>query len=206
LEEKKCEPPFLYGISDRSQYQDVQVSDYLTTLFQTPAHIIQWREKDLSRAKNRGFVRRGKQLASDTGKIFLVNTDLELAVQERADGAHLTSRQDLEVAFRTREESNLQRFILGQSVHSILEAVRAERQGADYVLLAPIFDPISKESLRPALGLSVLREAAEAVSIPVFGLGGTTEGNSHEVVESGAAGIAGISWLNDYVSQVLHAS
>ena len=206
LEERELDPPHWYGISNRRLFQEVPVSRYLTALFQSPAHLIQLREKDLPREENRGLVRKGAQLASERGKIFLVNTDWELAIQERVDGAHLTSKQDLVAACRLRTESGLQRFVLGQSVHSIPEAVCAERQGADYVLLAPIFNPISKRPQGPALGLAALQEASESVSIPVFGLGGITHENARQTIDTGAFGVAGISWVNDHVRRLLHAT
>ncbi len=201
--ERKFEPPLFYGISNRLLFRELTPQRYLAALFETPAQIIQWREKDLSREENRGFVKTGSELASKGGKIFLVNGDVELALQERADGAHLTSRQDLKAAVRRREETGLTLFLLGKSVHSVPEAIRAESQGADYVLLAPVFDPISKGSYTAALGLGVLREAVESLSIPVFALGGITEENCRLVLDSGAVGIAGISWVSAHLRRIL---
>lgn len=172
-------------------------------LFQTPAQIIQWREKDLSTEENRVFLAEGVELSSRTGKVFLINSDLELALQEGLSGAHLTSRQNLETAVRMREESGLSQFILGKSVHSVAEAILAERQGADYLLLAPIFDPISKAPYTRALGVEVLRAATDAVLIPIFALGGVTEQNTLQVVQAGASGVAGISWMYPHLSRVL---
>lgn len=203
LEERKLSPPLFYAISNRLLVREIPALDYLRRLFHTPAQIIQWREKDLSPEQNRSLVRAGSEFALKTGRVFLVNTDIELALEEGVDGAHLTSQQDLETAGRMREASGFQRFLLGKSAHSIPEVIHAERHGADYVLLAPIFEPISKRSCIPSLGLEALREAVASVSIPVFALGGITEENYRQAIDSGAVGVAGISWVNDHVRRRL---
>jgi thiamine-phosphate diphosphorylase len=163
--------------------------------------VIQWREKDLSRDQNRRYVVQGVQLAQETGKKFLLNSDIELALEEQADGVHLTADQELEIAYRLRAESTVGEFLLGKSVHSIEDCVSAASGGADYLLLAPIFDPISKQSHANALGLRALQASVAAVSIPVLALGGISVSNFALVVSSGAAGVAGISWINDEVRQ-----
>ncbi|MGW8179467.1 MAG: thiamine phosphate synthase, partial [bacterium] len=141
---------------------------------------------------------------SKSGKVFLVSSDVALALQEGANGAHLTSEQDLGPACRMRKEAGKESFLLGKSVHSVSEVILAESQGADYVLLAPIFPPISKGSYNQALGVEVLREAADSVSIPVLALGGISWENSSQAVLSGAFGVAGISFVVDDIRRILN--
>jgi len=203
LEERKLETPVLYAISSRGLFPGISVPEYLRALFESPAGMVQWREKDLSREENRHFVRMGVNLASETGKLFLVNADFRLALQERAHGAHLTSAQHLESGIRLRERLGFQKFLLGKSTHSVQEVICAAGEGADYVFLSPIFKPISKASSLPALGLKGLRKAVESVSIPVFALGGMTEKNASQAFNSGALGVAGISWASGYIRECL---
>ena len=203
LDEKKLKPPLLYAISNRRFLAGVSSLDYLKALFRTPAQIIQWREKDLPEEENRFFVKVGSELSGQTGKIYLVNSDWRLALQEGCPGAHLNSHQDLEEAIRGRVNSEYPHFLLGKSVHSIPDLISAEQQGADYALLAPIFDPISKPPYCRALGIETLRKVVASVSIPVFALGGITEANALLVLEAGAFGIAGISWVYPHVNRAL---
>lgn len=202
LKKRKFEPPILYGVSSRQAFPDLRPLHYLELLFQTRAHILQWREKDLSPEQNRPFVRRGAQLAQQTGKLFLVNSQVELALQERAHGVHLTSDQELPQALELRDQSGAREFLIGKSVHSVKEAEQAEREGADYVLLGPIFDPISKGFDRHPLGLSALREAAQMLYIPVLALGGIDQTTFPEVLKTNAIGVAGISWLQEEIKAI----
>ena len=195
--------PILYGISNRRAFLNLEPLSYLELLFQTRADIVQWREKDLPAEQNRSFVQHGVRLASETGKVFLVNSLLEVALEEEADGAHLTSSQDVGGARRVRDRFGARQFLLGKSVHTLLEAERAKAEGVDYLLLGPIFDPLSKPSNRLPLGCPTLQEAVQTLFIPVIAIGGIDESNSEEVFETGAGGAAGITWVQREVRRLL---
>ncbi|MCH8015491.1 MAG: thiamine phosphate synthase [Acidobacteria bacterium] len=195
--------PILYGISNRRDFPNLEPLSYLELLFQTPADIVQWREKDLPAELNRSFVQRGVRLASETGKLFLVNSLLEMALEEEADGAHLTSSQDVGEARRVRDRFGARQSLLGKSVHTLSEAVMAEAEGVDYLLLGPIFDPLSKGSDGLPLGCSALQEAVQTLSIPVIAIGGIDESNFEEVFKTGAGGAAGITWVQREVERLL---
>ncbi len=206
LEKHNLQTPLFYGISDRGAFPDLDPLDYLELLFQTRAHVLQWREKDLDMKTNRRLIRRGVELARRTGKLFLVNSFVELALREAADGSHLTSTQCLGEALDARKRFATEEFILGKSAHSGREAAAAEREGADYVLLGPIFEPISKEASIQPLGLAALRETAQMLYIPVFALGGVDERTFPEIAKTSAWGGAGISWLRQEVVPLLKES
>lgn len=197
--------PIRYGISCRLLFPELSVKDYLQFLFQTTAHILQWREKDLEEAASRPWVRLAVALARDSGKFLTVNSLVELALEEGAAGAHLPSSASLAKARRLREQAGRQGFLLGKSTHSLEEARAAEQEGADYIFLGPIFEPLSKEATRPPLGLDLLRCAAESLSIPVFALGGIQKSNLQAVLDTGVAGVAGIGWVRQEMREMLGA-
>jgi len=203
LRKHNLQSPILYGISNRRAFPNLEPLSYLELLFQTRADIVQWREKDLSAGQNRSLVQRGVRLASETGKLFLVNSLFEVALEEEADGAHLTSSQDVGEARRGRDRFGARPSLLGKSVHTLSEAERAEAEGVDYLLLGPIFDPLSKPSDRLPLGCSTLQEAVQTLSIPVIAIGGIDESNFEEVFKTGAGGAAGITWMQREVSALL---
>ena len=202
LEKRRLSPPLLYGISSLSVFPDLSPERYLELLFRTPAHILQWREKSLSLEDSRRLVRRGVRLSKATGKIFLVNSFVEIALEEEADGAHLTSVQDLAAAIKLRDLQGPEAFLLGKSTHSALEVEDAEREGADYVLLGPVCAPLSKESPLTPLGYSGFRELSSTFQVPMFALGGIDRSLFDKISGTGAAGIAGITWLSREVEKL----
>lgn len=79
--------------------------------------------------------------------------------------------------------------LVGQSVHSIESAMRAEKAGADYIILGTVF-PSASHPGGTTGGAKLVRSVADAVSIPVIGIGGITVENAAEVISAGASGIA----------------
>ncbi len=187
MEGRSLRLPAVYGISCRGAFPRLDAGTYLRWLFQTSAAILQWREKDQDETATRRCVRLGVEEARRTGKLFLVNSWCEIAQEEGADGVHLRADQQVPRTAACRP------FLQGKSVHSLDDALRAQDDGADYVWLGPIFDPLSKKSYTAPLGLRILEETVKALTVPVFALGGIDASNREQVLSTGAAGIAGIT-------------
>jgi thiamine-phosphate pyrophosphorylase len=85
--------------------------------------------------------------------------------------------------------------LIGVSAHSVEEVTRAEADGADFVVLGPIYETASKRRYGPAIGLGPLTEATKRCRIPVFAIGGVTASQGPELRKAGAAGAAVISAL-----------
>jgi thiamine-phosphate pyrophosphorylase len=132
---------------------------------------IQLREKDLD-ARPLLEVARALRLVCDRHDAkLLVNDRVDVALASGADGVHLPfdsigANQALKLLGPAR--------LIGTSTHSPPDIAGAAREGADFVVFGPVFDPISKDSYGPAWGTSGLAAACRAASIPVFALGGVT--------------------------------
>jgi len=151
---------------------------------------IQFRDKDLDA---RGFLRIAKDLRALTrrnGTLFIVNDRLDLALACGADGVHL-GQGDLPAG--TARQLAPEGFIIGVSVGTVGEAVRAERDGADYIALSPTFTTLSKEDAGPGLGLDRLHLIRRAVRLPLVAIGGISRENAGSAIAAGADGVAVIS-------------
>ncbi|NPC92216.1 thiazole tautomerase TenI [Bacillus sp. WMMC1349] len=81
---------------------------------------------------------------------------------------------------------------IGKSVHSISEAVQAEKEGADYVMFGHIFATDSKKG-QAGRGTDCLAQVKQAVDIPVVAIGGITDKRIPEVQVVNPEGIAVMS-------------
>lgn len=84
--------------------------------------------------------------------------------------------------------------VAGASVHSVEEAVQAEKLGAAYVTAGHIFATDCKKGVPPR-GLEFLENVCKSVKIPVYAIGGITRDNMHLALEKGAAGVCVMSGL-----------
>ena len=88
---------------------------------------------------------------------------------------------------------------IGKSVHNLAEAEAARTEGADYLVVGPVFATASHPGRAP-LGLERLQAIASAVDgLPVIAIGGITADRGREVRNSGAYGVAAIRALWDDV-------
>ena len=89
--------------------------------------------------------------------------------------------------------------VIGTSVHSVEEALEAQNLGATYITAGHIYVTDCKKGLAPR-GLSFLKQVCNAVSIPVYAIGGIgiNETQFHEITSCGASGGCIMSGLMQY--------
>jgi thiamine-phosphate pyrophosphorylase len=86
---------------------------------------------------------------------------------------------------------------IGRSVHDLAEADAARTEGADYLVVGPVFATASHPDRSP-LGLPGLQQIASAADgLPVIAIGGITAARVREVRRCGAYGVAAIRALWD---------
>jgi thiamine-phosphate diphosphorylase len=151
------------------------------------ATVVQLRFKDKPTME---VVERGRGF-SELAATFVVNDDVEAALQLGADGVHL-GRTD-SGAERALEEG----LLLGLSASSVEEARAAEVRGAAYIGAGPVWATPSKADADPAIGLDGLREITAAVTVPVVAIGGVDASNAGACIRAGAAGVAVIRAVTD---------
>lgn len=153
---------------------------------------LQYRSKLASRPLRREQARSLVALARAKGIPFIVNDDIELAIEIGADGAHL-GREDGDLAAARRRIPGK---LLGASCYDSLERARAAvAAGADYVAFGSVFPSDTKPGAVRA-PLTVFREAA-ALGVPLVAIGGIRLENAAEVIRAGAQALAVLSDLFD---------
>ena len=120
----------------------------------------------------------------------MVNGRPDVALAAGADGVHLPADglgvTDVAVSFGGRLR-------IGISAHSVAEAVAAQKDGADYVMLGPVFETPSKRAFGAPLGVQALRDACLRVSIPVWAIGGINVATAPALSGVRLAGVAVIA-------------
>jgi thiamine-phosphate pyrophosphorylase len=79
--------------------------------------------------------------------------------------------------------------ILGVSTHNITQARAAQREGADYIGVGPLF-PTATKDYEPPIGLACLKQAQRDIFIPFVAIGGVNLKNLDEVLEVGGRRVA----------------
>ncbi len=154
------------------------------------ADVVQLREKLKPTGEILAIARAIRAVTVGSGALFVVNDRLDIALAAGADGVHL-GQDDLPVAAARRIAPRP--FLIGASVGSAEEALQAERDGADYVAVSPVFSTGSKADAGPGHGLATVAAVRLAIRIPVIGIGGIGLANAADVVRAGADGCAVIS-------------
>jgi thiamine-phosphate pyrophosphorylase len=119
---------------------------------------------------------------------------VETALKVRADGAHV-GQNDLAAAVARKWLGA--KMILGVSVYTVEEALRAQAAGADYLGVGPVFATKTKTDAQPPMGIERLGIIARAVTIPVIAIGGIVHNNAAAIVQAGIDGVAVISAIID---------
>lgn len=141
--------------------------------------------------EKKAFAQSCQRLCAQYGVPFIVNDDVDLAVEIDADGVHI-GQDDAEARFvRKRIGPNK---ILGVSVHTIEETEAAISAGADYVGMGPVYPTLSKDDAKPVAGTAMIEKVAKLYpELPVVGIGGIAAMNAEPVFKAGASGISVIS-------------
>jgi len=154
--------------------------------------LVQLRLKCLSEAELRSVVARAAQLSRDNGCALILNGPQEWVMRFGLAGLHFTSARLMSL----KERPIPAELLMGVSCHNLQELLQAERIGADFACLGPVYRTGSHAEQTP-LGLELFAEWVSQCRLPVYALGGMGQQDIASDVEAvrlaGGQGIAGIS-------------
>lgn len=185
------EDMLLYAVTDRAWTGEKTLLEQVKEALDGGITFLQLREKELGEEE---FLREAedmKTLAAAYHVPFIINDNVELALAIGADGVHV-GQEDMEVG-KVREKLGPDK-IIGVSAHSVEEAVKAEKSGADYLGAGAVFSTSTKGDAG-ALSMETLKAICSSVSIPVVAIGGIKEENILSLKGTGVAGAAIVSGI-----------
>jgi len=155
--------------------------------------VVQLREKELPRREIELAAQTFRRICDTYSALFVVNDDPDLASSCDADGVHVG--QDDMPAAEARAALGPEA-IVGLSTHSEEQLAASAGAPVDYVSVGPIWETPTKEG-RPAVGLELIRHAAESAPHPFFAIGGIDATNAPQVVDAGARRICVVRAIRD---------
>ncbi|WP_440766727.1 thiamine phosphate synthase [Natronorubrum sp. DTA7] len=181
-----------YLVTQQSISEGRSTTDVVRAAIDGGVDVVQLREKETEARFRYDLGLELRELTADAGVDLIVNDRIDIAQAIDADGVHV-GQSDLPVA--VARDLLGPDAVVGCSTSTVEEALEAEAAGADYLGIGAVYGTSSKDvsAEEDAVGPERIAAIAEAVSIPVVGIGGITADNAGPVVESGAVGVAVIS-------------
>ncbi len=155
------------------------------------ARLVQLRDKEADDAALLAVAREIRTITREAGALLIVNDRPAVAAAAGADGVHVGREDAAPGAARAIVGHGA---ILGVSAGSVEEAIAAERAGADYLGVGPVFEARgTKPDAALPVGLETVRAVRAATRVPILAIGGIDAGNVRAVLEAGADGVAVVS-------------
>jgi thiamine-phosphate pyrophosphorylase len=175
----------LYGFIDSAYLAGRDPRELTRALVDGGVDVIQVRAKRQTHAERVQLSQAVIGVARRFNVPVIINDDIAAAAETDADGVHL-GQED-------RAENRAFAGVMGISTHSLEQAQLAERDGASYIGVGPVFPTNTKPQVRP-VGLELVKQVANAgVKVPFFAIGGITLENLDDVLAAGATRVAVVS-------------
>jgi thiamine-phosphate pyrophosphorylase len=177
----------LYLILDRPKFSRLTLKKIHDLVSAGKIGIIQLRDKVSPKAEVLKFAVKLSRRLSRTDTLFIVNNYADIARDAGADGVHL-GQGDLCLK-RARKILGKGKLI-GISCHNLAQAQIAQRDGADYVGIGPVYATKTKPNA-PAIGKRQLGRLKSKIKIPYFAIGNINLDNLNQITrQAGAKRIA----------------
>lgn len=149
--------------------------------------LIQYRDKSANAAKRLVEARQLLCLCKRYNALFIINDDIDLALNIAADGVHL-GQGDASISLARQRLGN--DAIIGITCHdNLMLAQEAVSAGADYVAFGRFFNSNTKPDAKAA-PLALIQTARLQISVPIVVIGGIYRDNAQQLIANGCDSIA----------------
>lgn len=181
----------LYAITDQAFTGEKNLLQQIEEALASGVTFLQLREKIMDKQEFLKEAMAVRKLTRQFGVPFIINDDVEIAIACDADGVHV-GQEDLTAA-EVRRRIGPDR-ILGVTAKTTEQAVKAWKDGADYLGSGAVFPSPTKKN---AIGITMdqLTAICSSVPIPVTAIGGITYENVSLLQGTGIAGISVVSGI-----------
>jgi thiamine-phosphate pyrophosphorylase len=176
-----------YFVTDSGLSRRGNISDVKNALA-AGVKVVQYREKNLSTKDMLEVAMRLREICKKAA--FIINDRVDIALISRADGVHL-GQGDL--PYRLARKLLGKKRIIGLTVHNIREAEEAQKLGADYLGVSPIFNTRTKKDAGRAAGAALIKKIRKQIPLPIVAIGGINLSNAPQVIDAGADCLCAIS-------------
>lgn len=176
----------LYLIADKKICRDKRIEEVVIQAIEGGAQMIQYRDKESSDREFLEIASVLQNICENRKTLFIINDRVDIAAYLKSDGVHL-GQDDLPLKIARKILGPDK--IIGVSAENIEQAKEAEKHGADYVGIGPIFDTSTKNIEKP-VGLEIIKQAKKHLKIPFFPIGGINLENTDQIVHAGSKRVA----------------
>lgn len=178
-----------YFITDSTLSKAGDLSD-VNCAVAAGVQIIQYRAKSASTRHMHEEALMIKKACCGSKSKLIINDRLDIALSAEADGIHIG--QD-DIPYSCARKFLGADKIIGVTVHSVEEALKAEDYGADYLGVSPVFSTGTKLDAGAPCGTELVSEIRKKCSLPIVAIGGINLENASKVIGAGADMICAIS-------------
>ncbi|MBU3112171.1 thiamine phosphate synthase [Clostridium lacusfryxellense] len=179
----------LYLVTDREVLLDTDIYSAVEQAIKGGVTLVQLREKCIGTLEFYNIAVEMKKITDKYKIPLIINDRIDIALAIDAAGVHL-GQSDMSADIARIIIGNNK--IIGVSTSSLIEAIKAEKQGADYVGVGAMF-PTTTKNDADAVSVLCLKEIKEGISIPVVAIGGINQNNVDLLKIANIDGIAVVS-------------
>lgn len=184
----------LYLVTDRALISTKTLEEAIQQAINGGCTMIQLREKEVSSLE---FYQTAISIKAITEKHqvpLIINDRVDIALAVGADGVHIGQSDLPAYVVRKLVGSGM---LVGVSVSTVQEAIRAVKDGADYVGVGAMYPTDTKTDAK-LVSMNELQRIRNAVSIPIVVIGGV---NKKTVLDFAGTGIDGLAVISAVISQ-----